>query len=71
MLQEDPRLNNKTEVTTVMAWLAEDKKRITEFFNRLDAGFWDEWDCDLMTGVQMFGFDSKETQLAMRAGTFG
>lgn len=38
-----------------------------EVLQRLNAGMWDEWDCDILTGVFEHGFGAKELQIAAKA----
>ena len=46
---------------------AEQPELIEEFLVALNSGFWDEWDCDLLTGVTIHGFGPPEIGLAAQA----
>jgi hypothetical protein len=59
-------LTNAT-VPDVMLWLAEDPQRVAEFFNRLGAGMWDEWDCGTARALEL-EFGEQEFAVALKAG---
>lgn len=53
-------------VPEVMRWLAEDPQRVADFFNRLGAGMWDEWDCGTERALEIFG--EQEFAIALKSG---
>jgi hypothetical protein len=51
-----------TEILEAIVALSDDE--FTQLLAALNAGMWDEWDCALPTGLEMFGVD--EIRIAVR-----
>jgi hypothetical protein len=64
---EPPRLS-KTPVAGILALItALTDEQANMFWSMLDAAMWDEWDCSLNTGFEMFGVD--ELRVVTRTAT--
>jgi hypothetical protein len=65
MSHEEPP---KTPVASILASItALGKDEFDLLFGTLDAAMWDEWDCALHTGIEMFGVD--ELRVVTRTAT--
>lgn len=56
------------EATEVLKAFAEEPKLADDVLLYLNHGMWDEWDCDLLTGITEVGFGGPELQIAARSG---
>lgn len=45
----------------------EDPELIEKLIIAINSGFWEEWDCDLLTGVTVHGFGPPEIGIAAKA----
>lgn len=55
----------KSRATQILEEIAElNDEQFNILLNALSMGMWDEWDCDLPTGLTMFGVD--EIRVAVR-----
>jgi hypothetical protein len=58
----------KNKATQILEEIAElDEAQFHVLLNALSMGMWDEWDCDLPTGLTMFGVD--EIRIAVRTAS--
>lgn len=55
-----------SEILEDMAALSHDDLGL--LFHSLSMGMWDEWDCDLPTGLKMFG--EQEMQIAIKSAVY-
>lgn len=59
-------MSNLTREQIIEAF-RQDGRLAWEVLLSLNVGFWDEWDCDVLSGVLVHGFGGPELQIAAKA----
>lgn len=56
------------DAIAILKAMSESDGLAEEVLGYLNDGMWDEWDCDLLTGITNHGFGGLELQLAAKSG---